>query len=239
MNCAEFRERLLIDPHDPAVKTAAEAEVCPDARLQFARALAFEKKLQQALDVEVPPALESRILIGLGQIQGNAGLRSRRGWLALAASISLGAIMGAWLWQADPTDELASACVDHLKHEPYAITRTRDVPQPLVQRLFHESGVTLKGVPVAIQYGQPCRIGRYSSLHMVAQKASGPVTVLYLSNPPELSRYDFRERTMVGRVVPMGSGALVLLAEHNADFDDVEQGFRGAIEGPASAAGTI
>lgn len=243
MNCAEFRERLLVDPGDPRLKAAAEADVCPDARLQLARASAFERRLLQALEVEVPADLEESVQQALARERALGRRTLRHGWLALAASITLGAFLGAWFWrgaEADATAALADACVAHLVHEPYAITRTRDVPPALVERLFMESGVALRAAPVAVQYGQPCKVSGRTTLHMVAQESSGPVTVLYVTDPPELERRDFRQSAVVGRVVPMGSGALVLLAEHNEDFDQLEQGFRTAIEGAAvAAAGTI
>lgn len=242
MNCAEFREGLLVDPRDPQLKAAAEADVCPDARLQLARATAFERRLMQALEIEVPSGFDERLRTALAVEQARSVRGFRQGWLALAASISLGALAGAWFWRSgiDLTEALAEACVAHLIHEPYAIMRTRDVPPALVERLFLESGVALKGRPVPVQYGQPCRVGEHSTLHMVAQQAAGPVTVLYVTESRGLERRDFREAAVVGRVVPMGHGALVLLAERSEDFDQLEQGFRNAIEGgPTMAAGTI
>ena len=60
MNCAEFRERLLIDPQDPALTIAAQAGVCPDAELQLKRALGFERRLKQALELEAGSPLPGR-----------------------------------------------------------------------------------------------------------------------------------------------------------------------------------
>lgn len=241
MNCAEFRERLLIDPHDPALASAAQAGVCPDAELQLKRALSFERQLRVAMELPVPEDLTLRIRAaiakdGSGSVGASQANTWRRGWLALAASVTLGVTMAGWWLSLDQTDGLASECVAHLSHEPYALTRQRDVPEALVSRMFTEVGVQLAALPGPVQYSMPCDVGEYRTLHLVAQTESGPVTVLYVANPPKVSRRDFREAAVTGRIVPMGSGALVLMAEHSRDFDPLELRFRQAIEGASANA---
>jgi hypothetical protein len=237
MNCAEFRERLLIDPLDPAMTAAAQAGVCPDAEMQLKRAHGFERRLKQAMELDVPSDLALTIGDAVRRAAGqtNGAARMRRGWLAVAASVALGASVGGWWFTQDTARSLATECVAHLAHEPYALTRQQAVPEALVSRLFTEFGVALKDSPGVLQYSMPCKVGAYRALHLVAQLESGPVTVMYLPDPPELSRKDFRQDAVTGRIVPMGSGALVLLAEHGREFDPLEMRFRTAIEGLQTA----
>lgn len=245
MNCAEFRERLLIDPHDPALAAAAQEGICPDAELQLKRALGFERRLRQALELDVPADLavgiRSAVLGQPAAANSRAPGKLRRSWLALAASLTLGTVIGGWWLSQDQAALLARECVAHLAHEPYALTRQRDVPEALVSRMFSEIGVSLQSQPGAVQYSMPCKVGEYRTLHMVAQTEFGPVTVMYVANPPSVQRHEFNQAAVSGRIVPMGAGALVLMAEHSRDFDPLEMRFRAAIEGaePRTVAGSI
>lgn len=237
MNCAEFQRRLLIDPQDPELADAARAGVCADGELQLHRALQFEARLSAALQVQVPADLLARIQAAVPEARPARPRVLRRAW-ALAASISLGVLVSQWWWAEDSTARLARACVSHLAHDPYALVRPNLVPEPLVQRVFGEFGVQLHGQPAPLQYSTPCKVGDYRALHMVARTASGPITVMYLDQPPPVRRQDFQESAVAGRIVPMGRGALVLLAANSQEFDPLEMRFRMAIEGPASVAGS-
>ncbi len=123
MNCLEFRRRLSADPEDRDAAIRAHTRDCASCSHWAAEAKRFESLLHQAMEVEVPENLESRILLRLALRYPQREATSRRGF-ALAASI-LGAVLlgGALLWfESKPT--LANDVFAHMDEMPYSLTST-------------------------------------------------------------------------------------------------------------------
>jgi hypothetical protein len=231
MNCSEFRRQLLIDPRAPELAQAAQDRVCDDASARLAEALAFEHRLDQALQISVPTDLAERVLAALpaelAQDAAPAVVRppTRRWPLALAASLGLLALLSSQLWRGTaitPTDDLIAVAVQHLSHEPYALTRQETVPPALVQRMFTEAGLSLDQRGLTLNYLNRCPLPQRWSVHMVMQGPEGPVTVMYVPGEQAVERMDTRHDMVAVRTLPYAKGALVLLAESNRDFDRVE-----------------
>lgn len=226
MNYAEFRRRLLIDPTDPALHAAAQG-LSADSTERLSQAVQLEARLQQALALPLPADLAAGIEARLAQERDRvaSGLRPRPWWMALAAALLLSLGLGLWWSQLRslPMAELATAVVAHLAHEPYALTRSSQVPPTLVRRMLIEHGLQPASEPVPVEYLQRCLVAGRWTVHMVMQEADGPVTVLYMPALPNAQRMDLRQDATAVRSLPYGDGALWLMAESNRDFDAVEQ----------------
>lgn len=236
MNYSEFSRQLLIDPRAPELAEAARQRVGADAPTQLAEALAFEHRIEQALAVAVPDGLAERILAALPETAHAIapGARATRRWwpLALAASLAMVTLTATLVWRSAPapssTEQLIADTVQHLSHEPYALTRTDRVPTTLVERMFAEAGLHLNQSGLALNYLNRCPLERNWSVHMVMQQASGPVTVMFVPGEQQVERMDTRHDMVAVRTLPYASGALVLLAESNQDFDSVENAWHTA-----------
>lgn len=241
MDCSEFRRRLLIDPESPELKLAANARVCPDAPARLTEALTFEHELGRAIQVEVPADLVERVLAATRE-EDVPPLRVFN-WrpLALAASLLLSAAAGLtmWLGQSSPTEQLILASVEHIAHEPFALTRTERVPQPLVSRMFDEAGLNIDDSALSVSFLSRCPIGERRSVHMVMAANDGPVTVLYVPGEDRVERMDTRSAMVAVRTMPFGDGALVLLAESDHDFDRIESAWHGAVGESGGVAGGL
>jgi hypothetical protein len=188
MNCSEFRRRLLVEPHDPALAEAARAGVCADASQRLAEAIAFEDRIAEAMAVPVPAGLADRILAALPEPATGADVPGRwrprpLQWLAAAAAVAVFALGMLWTLpqrSADPTEELLLASVEHLAHEPYALTRSSRVPPALANRVFAEADVRLDASALDLVYLNRCPLGHWRSLHAVVRAPEGPVTAMYV-----------------------------------------------------------
>lgn len=239
MNCTEFQRRLLIDPRAPDMAAAADARVCADAPALLAEALAMEHRIEEALEVPVPAGLAERVLAAL-PADALPAPPSRRWWpVALAASLALvGWLSLALLRTPDPTGALIAASVEHLSHEPYALTRDEQVPDTLVERMFSDAGLRIDSAGLALSYLNRCPLEQRWSVHMVMPAPDGPVTVMYVIGESRVERMDTRQAMVAVRTLPFADGALVLLAESNRDFDRIESAWhRAAGEQVVLAAG--
>lgn len=226
MDCSEFRRQLLIDPRAPGMADAAQQRVCEDAPQRLAEALALEQRIDAALAVPLPAGLADRVIAA---VPDQSAPSSTRWWpLALAASLLLSAVLG-WSWLRAPAggNGLIADSVQHLSHEPYALTRTEQVPAALVERMFADAGLRLVPDRLELTYLNRCPLGGRMSVHMVMPGSQGPVTVMYLPGE-RTERMDTRYEMVAVRTLPYANGALVLLAESNRDFDRIEHAWHEA-----------
>lgn len=239
MNCLEFRRAIGTDPRGLDAAALAHRAACPRCNDVYERALPFERTLAAAIAIPVPDNLAERILLH----QTTAALhepRSRR-WpvWAMAASLFVGiALAGTWgwrLWLANVS--LADQAVAHLAHEPFALSARAEVDGDAVRNLFAALGAPLSNSPGAVHYLANCPVAGQRVAHLVMQRDSGPVTVLYLPRRHE-PRRDFATVGVQGREARVGDGTLVLLAADAREFDAIESQFARAFEsGGASATG--
>lgn len=205
------------------------------ARLPERAEAEFEARLAQALAVPVPAALAGQ-LAALPQREDprTAHWFNRRGIWALAASLLLTVgLAGGWMLAGRPGQPAASnpllqASVEHLVHEPFALTRTETVPAPMLDNLLRQAGLSLREA-VEVNYAYPCPIGGQRTVHMVMQRPGGPVTVIWFRQGDVVrAATDFSHAGMQGRAIPLDSGMLVMIGADRAAFADVEQIWRGA-----------
>ncbi len=238
MDCVEFQRQLGIDPRMLAADMEAHRAGCAACTRAIEQAQVFEQRLAALLAVPVPDALAARLLDiahTAAPLPLAAPRRPRRGaWLALAAAAVLVLALGLQHWQA-ATRSLPALALAHVlaPEERAAWASTTPVASDAVRAAFAARGVTLLGTPPSdISYVARCMVGDAPSVHMVMPETDGAVSVLYVSGRHAATRSDVVRDDMVCRVVPMGDGALVMIAPRSRAFDGIEQALRQAIEGP-------
>lgn len=230
MNCLEFRRQLASEPHARQPGFVAHREQCGRCAEAHAQALAFEDRLGRVLAVPLPDGLADRVLLR----QSTVALRERRqqrratAW-RMAAALVLGLGVGSlWVVYA-PAQALPELAVGHLSHEPHALKATATVALSEVRALFTEREIGLVDDPGAVNYLNPCRLGRERTLHMVVQTVDGPVTVYYVIGRVEPQRSDWQRDGLMGRSIPAREGTLVLLAGNDRAFDALERSWMRAL----------
>ena len=230
IDCSQYRRAILANPHDPDVELAAHRESCGECAAYTGRLLRFEGKLERALRVQPPDAAN-----------GVTALRPRRTpvarkWLALAASVLIGASIAGALWLAVPHTSLAADVVAHMAGEPQAWTRT-DVPVPAPELDFVLRNTHMRLLPdaVLVSYAQSCLFRGHRVPHLVVQTGMGPVTVMVLVHESVSKPTAFDEHGYRGTLLPVaGHGSIAVLAKDQsgnlAAVESVASRVRSAIE---------
>ena len=229
MNCVEFRRQLAIDPQTNAADFVQHRAECPRCAEAHARALVFENGLARALNVAVPAQLADAILLAqtTAERRRRVGLR-RISMFAAAAALVLAVGFVGMRVEAKP---LSVQAVEHLHSEEEVLSLTKPVASAEVMQTFAMRGVHLKHVPDDISFVAPCPVGKYHSIHLVMPTADGPVTVIYVADQPSIAAEDFERDGLRGRILPVGGGALILLAKSTVDFNRIAGVWRDAIAG--------
>lgn len=234
MNCLEFRRQIAITPRQLDARARGHREACPRCAEAQQRALVFEGSIDRALAIPVPAHLADQII--LRQLTSARAERHGRGHLlmriAAGVALSLGVATVSWLALA-PTQSLAASAVEHLSHEPMALAAHAPIPEATVRAVFARVGNPLGELPGELSYLRICVLGKHNAIHMVMQKPAGAVTVMFVPGAAGRTQ-DIDIAGVRVRELAFGQGALLLMADSDQDFDQIQSQF-----GHALAAETV
>jgi Protein of unknown function (DUF3379) len=208
MEHAQYRMAIMADPHSADAELRAHRGACAECRAFTERLLKFESRLERAMRVDIPPTAD---VLPFARGRGNAPGAPRR-WMALAASVVLGAAIVGGVWLSLPQPGLAAAVVAHMAGEPEAWQRTEAVPQPELADVLKDSKLRLKPDAGIVSYASSCAFRGHRVPHLVVQTASGPVTVMVLVHESVRQVTPFDEHGYRGTIVPVpGHGSIAVL----------------------------
>jgi hypothetical protein len=137
MDHTQYRTALLADPHDPSPELRAHHESCAECQAFTAQLLGFESSLARALRIDIGAA--DAVAPRKAAPRRVGGMR----WMALAASVLLGAALVVGIWVAVPSSSLAAAVVAHMAGEPDAWQTIDPVPAVDLNGVLEKSQVKL------------------------------------------------------------------------------------------------
>jgi len=211
MECLEFRRQCGADPNsgDPAYQ--AHAESCP-ACAEYARELrALDGLILQALKIDVPRGADDQ-LSGSSTAHKPAWQQPR--WLGLAASVLLAVSVAAGIWVTLPEDTLAGEVVEHILHEPKALSEsTARVGSEDIYKVMARAGYALDQDVGLVTYTRTCVFRGYEVPHLVVQGRQGPITVMLLPDIPVVQPVAVDESGFSGTIIPFDKGSLAIVGE--------------------------
>ena len=217
MDCLQFRRIAGADPQHLDATATAHAAACPRCAGHLHQLRSLDARIRAALEVPVPvasaaPASPAAPVVGL----------DRRRWLALAASIVGGVLVGTLLWVGSPRNSLARDLIQHLGHEPEALVVTdRPADTAVLGRVLDRGGIRLRPEIGTVSYANTCRFRGRRVPHLVVQTDGGPVTVMVLRNERPAGPEGFDEQGFSGRIVPAGPGSIAVIGGAEADLGQV------------------
>ncbi len=211
MNHAQYRTAVLSDPHDRNPEVRAHRDQCADCAAYTEKLLRFEARLARAMQIDVRSTPEAESL-------GRRPRRAAARWLALAASVVVGAVVVGLAWVV-PSRSLAAAVVAHMAGEPDAWQTQAAVAAPDLDAVLQDSKLQLMPGAGTVSYASSCAFRGHVVPHLVVQSDSGPVTVMVLVHESKAKWKQFDEQGYRGVIVPVkGHGALaVLMKDPQAD----------------------
>lgn len=223
MSCIEFRRVLASEPRrqDPAV--LAHQRECVPCRRYRERMLAFESKLEEALDVPVPAELAARVIFeatGVRRPRFDGPAR----FLAVAAGLVLAVAISTGLWLRSDRMPLPLAVVQHINHEPASLLPDRPtVPVAEVDALFRRTGVKVGGHLGRVEYARLCYFRGRLVTHLVVAGKMGPITILLLPHIHVSGPQKIDEEGFHGTIIPAGSGSIAIVGNKDEPMEAVER----------------
>lgn len=226
MDCLQFRRIAGADPGHLDEAARAHAEACPRCAAHLGELRALDARILAALEVPVPgatglPGGSSAPIVGV----------DRRRWLALAASLVAGVLVGTLLWVAGPQNSLARDLVEHLGHEPEALVVTgRPEDAEVLDAVLERGGIRLRPGIGTVSYANSCEFRGHDVPHLVVQTDDGPVTVMVLRHERPARPVRFREGGHTGRIVPVGPGSVAVIGEAGVELGEITSAVTAAVQ---------
>jgi len=199
MDFTEFKRKLGAEPRSSDPEYVAARDASPEHREAAEKADRFEKRLEQALDIPVPPDLVEQVLAAPVR-------RQRRTLWPLALAASLVVVIGGALLIYNDTHRWASVeayVMDHYRHDGAKVLElAAGGPSGDIQEILGAFGLhaepALAGMVRLVKF---CPAPGGKGVHMVLDTDTGPVTVFYLPetqvNDRQVIHFDGRQAMLV------------------------------------------
>lgn len=228
MQCLEFRHAAGGDPRHLAPAAVAHRDACPACAEFLRQTLALDERILAALKVAVPQDAKSAIASKVVAFP----LLDRRRWMALAASIAGGVMIGTLLWVSAPKASLAEDVVRHMAHEPGVMLPTAEpADAATLGHVLDRGGIRLDPDAGLVSYAESCRFRGHKVPHLVVQTDTGPVTVMVLRHEQVAAPEPFVEGGYTGTLLPAGPGTIAVLGHEPREvIDQVADRVAAAVE---------
>ena len=218
LSCIEFRQIIGAEPSstDKAVlRHRLECRSCGEHARQLQN---FDRKLSEALRVEVPDGLAARVMLKHSLMR-----RQQPRWLAVAATVLLAIGVGGVSWNTLYGKPLEAAVIEHIHSEPELLLSTdQRVSDVRLQNVLHRGGARVNGNIGDVSFAGLCQFRGQLVAHLVLQGENGPITLLLLPNQEVSSPTPINEEGFQGVILPLESGSVAVVGMYGEPLEAVE-----------------
>lgn len=229
MNCLEFRRLCLADPASQEAEFLSHRRDCPRCAEFAAGVTQLDRKLGEALRVDVPDQLASRIVLRQSLYRDQQHLRRRRHLYALAASLLVAIGLTATFVLTNRAPSLDQRVLAHIDLERELLSTHHEVPRPKLVSVLNSVGAELKGDLGHVQHASICPLSEHGGAHLVFEGRKGPVIVLLLPKEFVGRPTEIQKEKMTGLVLPTHNGSMALVSEHGESVQEMARRMRSAI----------
>jgi hypothetical protein len=231
MKCIEFRRILLTDPGVVDAAFARHRRDCRDCTDAVAHSAHFERRLREAVDIDVPENLASRILLKQS-FEAHAEppwWRTRRAYALAASMLLMVGLATLALTSHLEQRRLSEEFVALVNGAPYAMAASKPVSSGDISAALEPAGLDLDGDIGDVTYAGRCLVRGKLSGHIVVQGDTAPVTVFLINERLVSNRATIRSDHYSGVVVPQGSGTVVIVSAPGEALGNLEARVRSAV----------
>lgn len=225
MNCLDFRRDTLTDPGNRGGDYLRHLEECAECSRFAQGAEQFERSLRQAMKVEVPADLASRIKLER-TIRDDERRRHRAPLrYAIAASVLLTAGISGYLGYgyyelSRATQTFQTAVLEHIYMEAHFLEHDQNVQPVAVNRVLIPFGGLLEADFGHVNQATNCPINNRLGAHFVVPGQMGPVSVIYVPDERTKDGARFSDLRFDGVMVKTGKGSLAVVGERGEPLDE-------------------
>lgn len=229
MNCLEFRRRCLAEPQSNDSGFLRHKSECANCADFAARMGQVEEKLSQALRVDVPENLASRIILRQSLNEGRFQHRRRRPMYALAAGVLLAVGLAGGLFTMISKPSFNQAVMTHLEGEWDSLVVRDDLTAQKLATVLQAVGGELRGSLGNVRHASICNFSKNGGAHLVLEGDQGPVIALLLPEAHVARSEVVYTEKLDGLIVSTNDGSMVIAGEKGTALEETALGVRSAM----------
>ena len=241
MDELEFRRRTIAQPNELDKELQEFANSSADRQQFLNESKAFDKQLDDALDITVPDNLAERIILNTSlkekartdELEQKDNVVSARSWfkfdrmhLALAASFVIA--VSAFMFNQTAGEHALA----HVYHEIYALNKTQQISIQTVNEKLALLGGHISDLPGKVTYVNFCDFQGEKGIHLVFESDFGPMTVFIVPSDNqifEIGSDDFNDSRYAGHINRGKQADTVLIASLGSPVDMYNERISGSI----------
>ena len=224
MDELEFRRRIYADPEttDSDVVEAAKAD--ESKRSFWNEQKQLDKQLKQALKVDVPEDLASKLIWQQSTDEFNRYKRRSRWYLAMAASVAFTVGIGLTMWYHQPLSIGGQA----LAHMQYAEMETAHSLLPadlnMVNAKLASFGGSFNEMLDGVEVVNYCHLSTVRSLHLIVDTPQGKMSVFVVPERGDVTvPSEFSDDQYHGESIKMRHANVMIVGDKDADLSEMKK----------------
>ncbi|CAB9493219.1 MULTISPECIES: DUF3379 family protein [Alteromonas] len=224
MDELEFRRRIYADPEttDSDVVEAAKAD--ESKRSFWNEQKQLDKQLKQALKVDVPEDLASKLIWQQSTDEFNRYKRRSRWYLAMAASVAFTIGIGLTMWYHQPLSIGGQA----LAHMQYAEMETAHSLLPadlnMVNAKLASFGGSFSEMLDGVEVVNYCHLSTVRSLHLIVDTPQGKMSVFVVPERGDVTvPSEFSDDQYHGESIKMRHANVMIVGDKDADLSEMKK----------------
>lgn len=226
MNCLEFRRYCVAEPAAEEREFVRHKNECTACAKFAARMRQVDKTIVEAVHVDVPQDLPSRIILRQSLQEDQAPRKNVSRKYAIAASLMLTLGLAGSFYTLISTAPFHRAVMAHLDGEWESLVEAQDLSDGKLRNVLDTVGAEFKGEVGDIKYASLCDFSEYGGAHLVLEGHKGPVVVLLLPEKhiagPQVVSGDQGN----GVIVPTNNGSMAIVGHKEEPLHNIERRLR-------------
>ncbi|GEM_PF-3030498 len=232
MNCLKFRRLCQVDPYIEDSVFFDHKHTCPSCKSYYQKVMDFECGLEEALTIQVPDELSSRIILkqSIDPVYKKNHLPLQI-LFALAATIVLTVGLVVWLSKPGSHYDLDRIALDFYNRNPAVLATNRP---PEAEKSFKyflaEIGIGVRKNIEGIEHVERCYVRDKQGIYVVMGGIKGPVTVLFMPEESVVRKKLFADKDYYGVIVPCPKGSIAIIGKPGENLEQIDRKLRASLE---------
>ena len=224
MDELEFRRRIYADPEttDSDVVEAAKAD--ESKRSFWNEQKQLDKQFKQALKVEVPDDLASKLIWQQSADEFIRYKRRSRWYVAMAASVAFTIGIGLTMWYHQPLS-IGGQALAHMQYAEMEHAHSLlPVDLNMVNAKLASFGGSLSEMLDGVEVANYCHLSTVRSLHLIVNTPQGKMSVFVVPQRGDISvPSEFEDSQYHGESIKMRRANVMVVGDKGADLSEVKK----------------
>ncbi len=224
MDELEFRRRIYADPETTDSDVVEAAKEDESKRNFWNEQKQLDKQLKQALKVDVPEDLASKLIWQQSTDEFNRYKRRSRWYLAMAASVAFTVGIALTMWYHQPLS-IGGQALAHMQYAEMEHAHSLlPVDLNMVNAKLASFGGSFSEMLDGVEVANYCHLSTVRSLHLIVDTPQGKMSIFVVPERGDVSVPSrFEDSQYHGESIKMQHANVMIVGDKNADLSEMKK----------------